>query len=374
MFKPAIREKIPCLDLRGQHQQIKEELFQAFEKVYENTSFSGGPFVEEFENNFAAFCQTKHAVGVNSGTSALHLAMIALGIGPGDEVILPANTFIATAWGVSYTGAKPVFVDCTSNTWQIDAARIEEKITPNTKAIIGVHLYGQPFDVDAVQAICRKHNIFLLEDAAQAHGAKYKETPVGGFGEMSCFSFYPGKNLGACGEAGGIATNGDAYQKHLHSLRSHGSILRYYHDELGFNMRMGGLEASSLNVKLKYLPDWNRRRREIALQYQNGITNENLQLQSQPDWAESVYHLFVVTTQDRERLMKYLNGNSIFPGLHYPVPCHLQKAYEQLGYKEGDCPQAEYLAKHCLSLPMFAELSDGEVDYVIDVLNAYNNG
>jgi len=373
MFKQAIREKIPCLDLRGQHQQVKKELFEAFEKVYENTSFSGGPFVEEFENNFAAFCQTKYAVGLNNGTSALHLAMIALGIGPGDEVILPANTFIATAWGVSYTGAKPVFVDCTSDTWQLDVAKIEEKITPNTKAIIGVHLYGQPFDIDAVQSICRKHKLFLLEDAAQAHGARYKETPVGGFGEMACFSFYPGKNLGACGEAGGISTNGDAYHKHLHSLRSHGSILRYYHDELGFNMRMGGLEASSLNVKLKYLPDWNRRRREIALRYQKGISNEYIQLQTQPDWAESVYHLFVITTKDRERLMKYLNGNNIFPGLHYPVPCHLQKAYEHLGYKEGDCPQAEYLAKHCLSLPMFAELSDEEVDYVIEVLNAYKN-
>ncbi|HSI70569.1 MAG TPA: DegT/DnrJ/EryC1/StrS family aminotransferase, partial [Gillisia sp.] len=179
---------------------------------------------------------------------------------------------------------------------------------------------------------------------------------------------------GACGEAGGITTNNESYYSHLLSLRNHGCTERYFHDEVGYNMRMGGLEGSSLNVKLKYLPDWNRRRREIALKYQNGISNENLQLQSQPDWAESVYHLFVVTTQDRERLMKYLNGNNIFPGLHYPVPCHLQKAYEQLGYKEGDCPQAEYLAKHCLSLPLFAELSDGEVDYVIDVLNAYKNG
>lgn len=374
MYKSAFKEKISFLDLRGQHQQIKEELFEAFEKVYENTSFSGGPFVEEFEKNFAAFCQTKHAVGVNSGTSALHLAMIALGIGPGDEVIVPANTFIATAWGVSYTGAKPVFVDCTSDTWQLDAAKIEEKITPHTKAIIGVHLYGQPFDIKAIQSICRKHNIFLLEDAAQAHGANYKGTPVGGFGEMACFSFYPGKNLGACGEGGGITTNNETYYSHLLSLRNHGCTERYFHDEVGYNMRMGGLEGSSLNVKLKYLPDWNRRRREIALKYQNGISNENLQLQSQPDWAESVYHLFVVTTQDRDQLMKYLNGNNIFPGLHYPVPCHLQRAYEELGYKEGDCPQAEYLAKHCLSLPMFAELSDVEVGYVIDILNAYKNG
>lgn len=366
-----VQKKIPCLDLRGQHQQIKKEVFEAFENIYENTAFSGGPFVEEFENNFANFCQTKYAVGVNNGTSALHLAMLALGIGRGDEVIVPANTFIATAWGVSYTGAIPVFVDCTADTWQIDPLKIEEKITPKTKAIVGVHLYGQPFNVEAVQSICIKHGLFLLEDAAQAQGARYRQKPVGGFGELACFSFYPGKNLGACGEAGGITTNKEDYQNHLKSLRNHGSVSRYYHDELGFNMRMGGMEAASLNVKLKYLPDWNSRRREIALQYQNGIRNEIIQFQYQPEWAESVYHLFVVTTQDRDRLMKYLNVNNIFPGLHYPVPCHLQKAYIQLGYLEGDCPHSEYLAKHCLSLPMFAELSDVEVDYVINVLNEY---
>jgi dTDP-4-amino-4,6-dideoxygalactose transaminase len=373
MYTLAIQEKIPCLDLKGQHKQIKQEVFEAFEKVYESTAFSGGPFVEEFEKNYAVFCGTKHAVGVNNGTSALHLAMLALGIGAGDEVIVPANTFIATAWGVSYTGATPVFVDCTSDTWQIDAAKIEEKITPNTKAIIGVHLYGQPFDVEALQAICLKHKLYLLEDAAQAQGARYKEIPVGGFGEMSCFSFYPGKNLGACGEAGGITTNNDAYYKHLQSLRNHGSVVRYYHDEIGFNMRMGGLEGASLNVKLKYLPDWNNRRRDLAKRYQQEIRNEHLQLQTQPEWAESIYHLFVVTTEDRDGLIKYLNDNNIFPGLHYPVPCHLQKAYAHLGYKEGDCPQAEYLASHCLSLPMYAELADEEITYVIGVLNTYQN-
>ncbi len=346
-------------------------MFEAFEKVYENTAFSGGPFVEEFEKNFAHFCKTKYAIGVNNGTSALHLAMLALGIGKGDEVIVPANTFIATAWGVSYTGAMPVFVDCTPNTWQIDPLKIEEKITSNTRAIVGVHLYGQPFDVEAVQSICKKYGLFLIEDAAQAQGAQYKQQTVGGFGEMACFSFYPGKNIGACGEAGGITTNNENYQKHLNSLRSHGSVSRYYHDELGFNMRMGGLEAASLSVKLKYLSIWNSRRREIALRYQKEIRNEQITLQFQPDWMDSVYHLFVITSKNRERLIKYLNENNIYPGLHYPIPCHLQKAYEHLGYKEGDCPQAEYLAMHCLSLPMFAELSDVEVDYVIDVLNEY---
>jgi dTDP-4-amino-4,6-dideoxygalactose transaminase len=373
MNTQVIQEKIPCLDLKGQHQLIKQEVFAAFEKVYESTAFSGGPFVEEFEKNFAAFCQTRYAVGVNNGTSALHLALLVLGIGAGDEVIVPANTFIATAWGVSYTGATPVFVDCTSDTWQIDVSKIEEKITPHTKAIFGVHLYGQPCDVEALQAICQQHRLFLLEDAAQAQGARYKGTPVGGFGEMACFSFYPGKNLGACGESGGITTNQQAYFQHLLSLRNHGSMVRYYHDEVGFNMRMGGLEGASLNVKLKHLPGWNSRRKEIADRYQREIKNEHIQLQHQPEWADSIYHLFVVTTADRDGLIQYLNQHNIFPGLHYPVPCHLQKAYAYLGYKPGDCPQAEYLASHCLSLPMYAELTDEEVSYVIEVLNTYKD-
>jgi dTDP-4-amino-4,6-dideoxygalactose transaminase len=373
MNTQIIQEKIPCLDLQGQHQLLKQEMFEAFKKVYESTAFSGGPFVEEFEKNFAAFCQTKYAVGVNNGTSALHLAMLALGIGPGDEVLVPANTFIATAWGVSYTGATPVFVDCTADTWQIDASKLADKITPQTKAIVGVHLYGQPFDVAALQAICQQHGLFLLEDAAQAQGARYQGTPVGGFGEMACFSFYPGKNLGACGESGGITTNQEAYYQHLLRLRNHGSTVRYYHDEIGFNMRMGGLEGASLTVKLRHLPGWNRRRKEIAQRYQREIKNEHIQLQRQPEWADSVYHLFVVTTAERDELIKFLNQNNVFPGLHYPVPCHLQKAYAHLGYKPGDCPNAEYLASHCLSLPMYAELTDEEVGYVIELLNTYKN-
>jgi dTDP-4-amino-4,6-dideoxygalactose transaminase len=366
-----MEKKIPCLDLKGQHQQIKQEVFEAFEKVYDNTAFSGGPFVETFEKKFAEFCGTKYAVGVDNGTSALQLAMLALGIGAGDEVIIPANTFIATAWGVSYTGATPVFVDNDPDTWEIDASKIEAAITPKTKAVIGVHLYGQPFDIDAVQAICKKHNLFLVEDAAQAQGASYKGKSIGGFGEMACFSFYPGKNLGACGEAGGLTTNNETYYKHLQSLRNHGMTVRYYHDEVGFNMRMGGLEGASLAIKLKYLPDWNKRRQEIAKRYQAEIKNDKIRMQARPAGHCSVYHLFVVTTPDRDDLVKYLNGKNIFPGLHYPVPCHLQKAYAHLGYKKGSIPNAEYLAEHCLSLPMYAELTDADVDYVIETLNAY---
>jgi dTDP-4-amino-4,6-dideoxygalactose transaminase len=365
------QKKIQCLDLKGQHQQIKYEIFEAFEKVYEKTAFSGGPFVEEFEKAFADYCDTEYALGVNNGTTALHLAMLVLGIGAGDEVIVPANTFIASAWGPTHAGATPVFVDCTPDTWEIDVKSIEAKITPKTKAIIGVHLYGQPFDIEGVAAICKKHNLKFIEDAAQAQGARYKGTPVGGFGEMATFSFYPGKNLGACGEAGGITTNNADYAKHIQSLRSHGSVTRYYHDEVGYNYRMGGLEGASLTVKLKYLEGWNNKRRGIAARYIREIKNPKIKMQAQPEWADSVYHLFVVTTEDKDALVKFLDENGIAAAFHYPVPCHLQKAYAHLNYKKGDFPNSEYLAEHCVSLPMYAELAEDKVSHVIEALNRY---
>lgn len=364
-------KKINCLDLKGQHQQIKSEIFEAFEKVYEKTAFSGGPFVEEFEKSYAAYIGTKYCIGVSNGTTALHLAMLALGIGQGDEVIVPANTFIATAWGVSHAGATPVFVDCKADTWEIDSEKIEAAITHKTKAVIGVHLYGQPFDMDSVKKICEKHNLFLVEDAAQAQGARYKGKTVGSFGEMACYSFYPGKNLGACGEAGGLTTNNENYDEHLRSLRNHGSTTRYYHDEIGYNYRMGGLEGASLSVKIKYLESWNNRRREIAKQYQNGITNSKIKMQHIPVWADGIYHLFVVTTENKEALVKHLTDNNIIPAFHYPVPCHLQKAYLHLGYKKGDFPNSEYLAEHCISLPMYAELKETETNKIIDIINSF---
>jgi dTDP-4-amino-4,6-dideoxygalactose transaminase len=366
-----VAEKIPFLDLKKQYLTIKDEIKTAIDEVLDNTAYSGGPFVEKFEKNLAEYCGVKYSLGVNTGTSALHLAMLALGITEGDEVIVPANTFIATAWGVSYVNATPVFVDCDPNTWNIDPAKIEEKITPKTKCIVGVHLYGQPFDVDALMAIAKKHKLYLVEDCAQAIGAEYKGVKVGGFGEMGCFSFYPGKNLGAYGEGGGITTNNEEYYKHIQSLRNHGSVVRYYHDEIGYNMRMDGIQGAVLDVKLKYIDQWNNRRKEIAELYQKGINNSKIKLQQQPDWADSIYHLFVVTTENRDELMKYLQANNIFPGLHYPVPCHLQKVYKHLGYKEGDFPNSEYLAAHCLSLPMFSELSNDEVQRIIDAVNAY---
>lgn len=362
---------IPCLDLKKQYHSIKDEVLKVTEEVFEKTAFSGGPYVESFEKNFADFCQTKYAIGCNNGTTALHLALLALGIGPGDEVIVPANTFIATAWAVTYVNAKLVFVDCDPDTWEIDPASVKAAITPKTKLIIGVHLYGQPFDVAAIKQICDEHQIMFIEDAAQAQGARYNGIPVGGFGELATFSFYPGKNLGAFGEAGGLTTNNEPYAKHMQMLRNHGMEKRYYHEIVGYNYRMDGLQGAILDIKLKKLQGWNQRRRDIAKRYQTEIKNDKIKMQAQPAFAESIYHLFVITTDDRDGLIKYLNDHQIFPGLHYPVACHLQDAYKDLGYKEGDFPNTEYLASHCLSLPMFAELTDEEVTTVIQTMNAY---
>ncbi|MFK8105232.1 MAG: DegT/DnrJ/EryC1/StrS family aminotransferase, partial [Saprospiraceae bacterium] len=357
--KATKKMNIPFLDLKRQYETIATEVDHALKAVIAKTAFAGGPFVASFEEDFAKYCETDYAIGCNSGTSALHLAMLALGIGAGDEVILPANTFVATAWGVSYVNATPVFVDC-DDYWNIDPAAIEAKITDKTKAIVGVHLYGQPFDVDAVSAIAKKHNLFLLEDAAQAHGARYKGTRVGGFGEMACFSFYPGKNLGAYGEGGGISTNNAAYRDHIFSLRNHGSKQRYYHDEVGFNMRMDGFQGAILEAKLKHLDDWNARRRAVAKAYSEGITNAAVTLPKMQEFAESVFHLYIITVADKNDFIEYLKAEGISTGQHYPVPCHLQKAYADLNYQRGDFPKSEFLADHCVSLPIFAELTEEE--------------
>ncbi|NND35426.1 MAG: DegT/DnrJ/EryC1/StrS family aminotransferase [Saprospiraceae bacterium] len=362
--------RVPFLDLKRQYKQIADELKQPMQEVIDSCAFAGGPFTEKFETAFAKFCGAEHAIGLNSGTSALHLAMLALGVGPGDEVILPANTFIATAWGPSYVGAKPVFVDC-DEYWNIAVDKIESAITSKTKAVIGVHLYGQPCDIDAIKKLCKAHNIAFVEDAAQAHGAMYRGKPVGGLGDLACFSFYPGKNLGAYGEGGAITTNNAKYRDHLHRLRNHGSDERYYHLELGFNMRMDGIQAAVLNVKLNHLNTWNQKRRSVAKFYLDNITNEVITLPILNTDSESVFHLFVVTVEDRDDFRSYLNDKKIDIGLHYPVPCHLQKVYQDLGYTKGDFPKSEYLADHCVSLPMFAELSQQEIDHVVSVINSY---
>ncbi|MCB0480825.1 MAG: DegT/DnrJ/EryC1/StrS family aminotransferase [Flavobacteriales bacterium] len=363
--------KVNFLDLKGQYHQIKNEVLTAVEDVFENTAFTNGPHVKKFEENFAAYCQTKYCSSVNNGTSALHLAMVALNIGPGDEVIMPANTFIATAWGPAYVGATPVFVDCDPNTWEIDVEAAEKAITLKTKAIIGVHLYGKMCDVEALKAICDKHNIYFVEDAAQAQGSKYKGVRSGGFGELACFSFYPGKNLGTYGEGGGITTNNKEYYDRIQKLKNHASEEKYFHQEIGYNMRMGGVEGAVLDIKLRKLDEWNGRRREIAARYQSEIVSTKIRMQEVGADYESNYHLFVVTVENREHFMEYLKENEIFAGMHYPVSCHLQKAFTYLGYSEGDFPQSEYLAAHCVSLPMYAELTDEEVSYVIEIVNNY---
>lgn len=363
--------KIPYFDLKKQCAIIKPSIKKAFDMVYQDAAFSGGKYVVVFEKKFKDYIGTKYALGVANGTAALHLALLALNVGPKDEVIVPANTFIATAWAVSYVRAVPVFVDCDKKTWEIDPKEIEEKITNKTRAVIGVHLYGQPFDIDKVLTITRKHSLVLIEDCAQAHGSLYKNKKVGTFGDVGCFSFYPSKNLGAFGEAGAITTNNKMIAKKIISLRNHGSTVQYHHDEVGFNYRMDGLQAAFLTEKIKYLDRWNKRRLEIAKLYRQKIKNRKIKLQFLPVWADPAYHLFVITTDDRNTLKKHLDKNKVGYAVHYPIPCHLQKAYRFLKYKLGNCPNTEYLAKHCLSLPMYPELTNVQVKKVVNVLNSY---
>ncbi|MBL7811282.1 MAG: DegT/DnrJ/EryC1/StrS family aminotransferase [Bacteroidetes bacterium] len=363
--------QVPFFDLKRQYETLKEPIHKALDAVMEKTAFSGGPFVDEFEKNLAAWSGSAHAVALNNGTNALHIAMLVLDIGPGDEVIIPANTFIASAWGASYAGATPVFADCDPDTWNLSVEAAEKAITPRTKAIIGVHLYGQPCNMNGLTALCKKHNLHFIEDNAQAIGATYNGRMVGNTGVVSCTSFYPGKNLGSYGEGGALFTASEDIANHAKSLRSHGATVRYYHDEVGYNMRMEGFQGAVLNVKLGYIDGWNARRLDIARRYRQEIQNPKLKMQAPEPGAESVYHLFVVTTADKQALTNYLESEGIGYAFHYPVPCHLQKAYTHLGYNEGDFPNAEYLATHCVSLPMFPEMTDAEVNRVIEVLQKF---
>ena len=370
-WKEGQTEMLKRIDLTRDYQKHKEEYLKAIEAVCEETAFSGGKFADKFDKEFAEFCGVPYAAGVNNGTSALHCAMMALGIGEGDEVIVPANTYIATAWGVTYTGATPVFVDCTSDTWEIDPDKIEEKITDKTKAIIGVHLYGQPFEFNKVKAIADKYGLYVVEDCAQAHGAGYEGKLAGSLGELGCFSFYPGKNLYAFGEGGSVTCKKKEYFDAITTFKNQGCKVRYYHDVIGYNYRLEGMQGAVLSVSLKYLPEWTERRREIGRRYLKEITNPLITMQVHPDNTDPVFHLFVVTVADPDDLIAYMNGKGMECNKHYPVPCHLQNAYKQLGYQEGDCPNAEYLAKHCVTLPLFPEMTDEEVKMVIDACNAY---
>lgn len=371
---------IKRIDLTRDYKKHEDEYLEAIKACCEETAFSGGKYADKFDEEFSKYLNTDGAntdkklyvQGVNNGTSAIHCALAALGIGPGDEVIVPANTYIASAWGVTYTGATPVFVDCTEDTWEIDASKIKDKITSKTKAILGVHLYGQPFDFGEVKKIADEYNLFVVEDCAQAHGAKFEGKTVGTLGNAGCFSFYPGKNLYAFGEGGAVATYDKDADHYINVMKNQGCNVRYYHEMIGYNYRLEGMQGAVLSVSLKYLPEWTKRRQEIGKRYMEEINNPKFKLQAHPSNTETVFHLFEMMVEgDPEEFLKYMKEHDIECNRHYPVPCHLQEAYKNLGYKEGDCPNAEALAAHCVTLPLFPEMTDDEIGAVIKAVNEY---
>ncbi len=361
--------RVPFLDLKAQYESIKDEIAIAIQGVLDRTAFAGGPFVEAFEEKYAEFCQTKYALGVSSGTSALWLALTGLGIGAGDEVITIPNTFIATAEAISFCGAKPVFVDVDEQTFNMNSDLLEGAITEKTKAIIPVHLYGQMCDMDPIMAIAKKHGLFVIEDACQAHGAEYKGKRAGSIGDAGCFSFYPGKNLGAYGEAGAIVTNNADLTATINMLKDHGQEKKYYHSMVGWNARMDGFQGAILDVKLKHLVQWTDARRKNAALYKELLDPiDGIFAPEEAAYAKHVYHVYSIRVQDRDTIIPALAKREVFCGIHYPVPLHLQQAYESLGYKQGDFPVAEECCGKIMSLPMFPELSDDQIREVVTQL------
>jgi dTDP-4-amino-4,6-dideoxygalactose transaminase len=359
--------KVPFLDLKAQNRVIKPEIDAALQEVIQNTAFASGPFVQKFEDRFAEFCNGKFCVAVNSGTSALHSALLAYGIESGDEVITVPNTFIATTWAITYCGANPVFVDVDPETFLMNPDLIEQAITSKTKAILPVHLYGQPADMNSINEIAQKHGLTVIEDAAQAHASTYRGCRVGGLGNTTCFSFYPGKNLGAYGEGGAIVTSDEKIANHLRLLRDHAQPKKYYHEFVGYNYRMDGFQGAVLNVKLKYIQEWTDKRNEVARKYSEGLREiEGLQIPVVRPDAVSAFHLYVIHSVKRDELMKHLQDCGVAAGLHYPIPIHLQNAYKHLNHSKGDFPIAEMNADQCLSLPMYAEMSDEQIGIVVD--------
>ncbi len=364
---------IPLVDLKAQYLTIKPEIDAAMQRVVNNTSFILGKEVADFERNFAAFCHVEHCVGVDSGTAALHLALLALGVKPGDEVITTTHTFIATSEVISLVGAKPVFVDIDPQTYNLDPNLVERAVTPRTRAIIPVHLYGQPAEMDPLLEIARKHNLRVIEDAAQAHGAEYRGRRTGTMGDVACFSFYPGKNLGAYGDAGALVTNDPALAERARMLRDHGRRDKYAHQIVGFGYRLDALQAAILNVKLLHLDAWNARRREIADQYTELLTNADVVTPYVPPHVKPVYHIYCirVAADQRDALLQHLKECGIDAGIHYPIPLHLQPVYADLGYQRGDFPNAEKAASEILSLPIYAELTDTQAGQIADAVREY---
>ena len=363
--------KVPFLDLTLQHQPLRAEILAAWAATLDGNRFCLGRDVEEFEKSFAAACGATDSVGVDNGTSALHLASMALGLGPGDDVIVPAFTFIASAWTATYVGARPVFADIDPKHYCVTADTIRAVLTPKTKAIVVVHIFGQSAPMDEILALAAERGLKVIEDCAQAHLAQYRGRPVGLLGDAGTFSFYPTKNLGGCGEGGAVISKHADVLKRVRTLRVHGSDRRYYHDYVGGNFRMEGLQAGALSVKLKHLAKWTARRRAIAARYRAGLTLAGLTVPEVPEWGEAVYHQFTVTHPRRDALREHLTKAEIGTDLIYPMPLHLQPCYAALGYKHGSMPQTERVCANCLSLPVFPELTDAQVDHVIATINAF---
>ncbi|MCC7418329.1 MAG: DegT/DnrJ/EryC1/StrS family aminotransferase [Acidobacteria bacterium] len=356
--------KVPFLDLQAQHRALRPELDAALARVLDSGQFVLGDEVAAFERELASYCGAAHAVAVSSGTSALQLALIAAGVGPGDEVVTVPFTFVATVAAVLHVGAHPVLVDVDDRSLTIDVDRIEQAITPRTRAIVPVHLYGQPADMDPIRAIAARHGIAIVEDAAQAHGARYRDRPAGGLGDLACFSFYPSKNLGACGEGGAVVTGDPRLAEAVRSLRDWGQRQKYRHDLRGFNARMDGFQGAVLRVKLRHLPAWTERRRQLARRYDAGLAASGLTLPVEMPYARHVYHLYTVRARARDALQAALASDGVATGLHYPIPVHLQPAYAGLGAR-GQFPIAERAAGEVLSLPLYPEMSDAQADAVV---------
>jgi dTDP-4-amino-4,6-dideoxygalactose transaminase len=355
--------KVPYFDLTAQYEGIRAEITAAIDRVCGKAAFILGEEVERFEHGFADYCGVKHCVALNSGTSALHLALLAAGIGSGDEVITTANTFIATAEAISYTGATPVFVDIHPTTANIDPAQIKKAITERTRAIIPVHLYGRPADLNAIGEIAERHRLTVIEDACQAHGATYRGKRVGGFGHSAAFSFYPGKNLGAYGEGGALTTNDDQVANLGRALRSHGETTRYVHAYVGYNYRMDGFQGAVLNVKLRHLDEWTVRRRELSARYRHLLATARVDLPEDSLDADCVYHLFAAYVNERDRVRASLAEKGVQTAVHYPKPVHLQDAFQHLGYGEGSLPHTERACARVLSMPLFPEMTDDQLEF-----------
>jgi len=359
---------IPFVDLKAQYQSIKPEIDAAIARVIDSAAFILGPEVESFESAFAQYVGARFCIGVNSGTAALQLALMACGLGATDEVILPTNTFFATAEAVSTAGARPVFVDSDPASSTIDVSKIEAAINSRTRAIVPVHLYGQPANLDPIFEIARRHELLVIEDAAQAHGAEYKGRRVGALGDAGCFSFYPGKNLGAYGEAGALVTNDEEVAHRARLLRDHGSDQKYKHEIIGYNFRLEAIQAAVLAVKLRHLDSWNDLRRAHAARYHELLKESELDLPQEESYARHVYHIYAVQSATRDKLQEQLKSAGVQTGIHYPIPIHLQPAYASLGYRVGDFPQTEKQSQRVLSLPMFAELTEDQIRTVAEAI------